>query len=49
MGGTGLGLAIADSIARSHGGEISVDSKPGKGSVFAVTLPVAALGSADAD
>ena len=49
MGGTGLGLAIADSIARSHGGEISVDSKPGKGSVFAVTLPVAVTGSADAD
>ena len=39
MGGTGLGLAIADRIARSHNGDISVESELGKGSLFVVRLP----------
>jgi len=38
--GTGLGLGIAHEIVRKHGGEISIDSKPGRGSVFSVRLPV---------
>lgn len=38
--GTGLGLAIAQSIARSHGGEITVSSQIGVGSCFRVHLPV---------
>jgi two-component system phosphate regulon sensor histidine kinase PhoR len=40
-GGTGLGLAIAKHVIQRHGGEILIDSEPGKGSVFALTLPAA--------
>jgi signal transduction histidine kinase len=37
--GTGLGLAITKWIAEAHGGSIAVQSRPGRGSVFTVTLP----------
>lgn len=37
--GIGLGLSLSRAIARAHGGDIAVDSTPGKGSVFTVTLP----------
>ena len=37
---TGLGLAVARSIVEQHGGEIAVESTPGKGTEFVVALPV---------
>lgn len=39
-GGIGLGLPIASWIANVHGGKIKVESTPGKGSSFIVTLPI---------
>lgn len=37
--GTGLGLSISYEIVRRHGGDLLVDSNPGKGTTFAVRLP----------
>ncbi|HNX51518.1 MAG TPA: CHASE4 domain-containing protein, partial [Thermoanaerobaculaceae bacterium] len=38
--GTGLGLAVVDSIVTTHGGRVAVQSAPGAGSTFRVTLPL---------
>src|SRR5438067_7356257 len=39
--GTGLGLSITYSILKEYGGDISVDSRPGKGATFVIELPFA--------
>lgn len=41
-GGTGIGLYVARSVVLSHGGEIKVESEPGRGTCFRISLPISA-------
>ena len=40
-GGSGLGLAIVDALVTAHDGTVSVDTGPGRGATFRITLPLA--------
>jgi two-component system sensor histidine kinase KdpD len=46
VSGTGLGLSICMAIVEAHGGSISVDDRPGGGSMFTISLPVERLDTA---
>lgn len=43
--GTGLGLAVSYGIVQDHGGRITVESLPGEGTLFQITLPLASIQS----
>jgi len=45
--GTGLGLALVAKLVELHGGGVALESEPGKGSRFIVTLPMKAMPTAD--
>jgi signal transduction histidine kinase len=44
--GTGIGLAVVKRVVKEMGGNIGVDSVPGKGSTFVVSMPVSLLETA---
>jgi len=45
-GGTGLGLSLAHEIVRRHGGDLTVESRPGRGATFRIDLPSPSIGPA---
>ncbi len=49
VGGTGMGLPLAKSLTELQGGHISVESEPGVGSTFSITIPLTPPPTAEAD
>jgi signal transduction histidine kinase len=47
--GTGVGLAMVQHIVKAHGGKVTLDSEPARGSTFILELPMAARGSSHLD
>ncbi len=45
IGGLGLGLALARELVRAHGGEVSFDTQPGRGTTFTVAIPLVEPGT----
>jgi signal transduction histidine kinase/CheY-like chemotaxis protein len=45
---SGLGLSVSYGIVRRHGGDLAVQSRPGRGTTFTITLPVRAVRSSEA-
>ena len=48
-GGTGMGMAVSFGIIRRHNGSIDVESEPGRGTTFRISLPVAEASAADGE
>ena len=48
IGGTGIGLALVKALVEGHGGAVTVESEPGKGTVFLVLLPIARTSAVEA-
>ena len=48
-GGPGLGLALVKALTEMHGGSVSLESEPGSGAAFILSLPVAAQGGGELD
>jgi two-component system OmpR family sensor kinase len=48
-GGSGLGLAIVNAMVAAHGGTATVESAPGQGATFRITLPLDAAAAAGPD
>jgi hypothetical protein len=46
--GSGLGLSLVRHITRAHGGDVEVESTPGKGSKFTLSFPLTGAGPAGA-
>jgi signal transduction histidine kinase len=47
--GSGLGLSIVQHVVEAHGGRVTVESEPGRGTVFAVRLPIPDAAAPDAE